>query len=100
MAMHIEPPEMLWKYRKWNAHTLATIQTGELHFARIETLNDPFEFRWRHRFTRDPGEIDSLARELCAKHFPHDMTPQQREPKFRKLKADLTHMASLNGDCT
>jgi hypothetical protein len=81
----IELPERLWKYRTWNDRTISTIQSGELYFAPMHKLNDPFEFRWRDRFTRDPAQIDFLARELCASEFPEHTSPEERAPVFHKI---------------
>jgi hypothetical protein len=93
--MDARPPERLWKYREWGEHARRMIIEGELYFATIKQLNDPFEFRWRERMPSTPAEIDLYCRELCAQVFPKDSV-RQRKVRFMRLKRELTGAASIS----
>jgi hypothetical protein len=64
------PPPILWKYRPWNIHTRSMITGGELWFATVAELNDPFEFRWQDKFPTDPREQRRFSNALRDMHFP------------------------------
>ena len=93
--MDVKPPERLWKYRQWGEHARRMVVSGELYFATVKELNDPFEFRWRERIPSKPSEIDLYCRELCARAFPRDSN-SQRKARFTNLKRELEDAASIS----
>ena len=94
--MNTQQPERLWKYRAWNddGHARRMIVDGEIYFATVAKLNDPFEFRWREKLPDTPAEIDLYCRDLCAVAHPND-TPAQRRIHFKRLKRELTGAAAI-----
>jgi len=88
------PPERLWKYRTWDQYAANMIIHGELYFARVQQLNDIYEFYWRHRFPISASQIDEYARQFCAKYSTSD--PRQRRLDFESVKAYLASIAEDN----
>jgi hypothetical protein len=91
------PPERLWKYRAWNDYTRALLTRGDTYFSTVEQLNDPFEFRWREQFPRDPEKIDWLIREACAARYPND-SPSERSSHFRHHRAEIIQIIAAHPD--
>ena len=76
------------------------ILDGELYFASMQELNDPFEFRWRDRFPADPDEIDAFAKEVCAQRFPLDRTPAERLAHYEPLRQSMHEIVARRHDRT
>jgi hypothetical protein len=91
-------PGVLWKYREWKPFAENMIVRGEVYYAALQDLNDPFDFHWNERLPADEQERDRYARELCAVTFPDDTPPQRMEHYTTVLKSmrDLTS-GSRNG---
>ena len=102
MADEKPVPGRLWKYRAWNDHDRAKefaanmIIHGELHFSSKKQLNDPFEYRWRDHYPKDPREIDAFVAELVEKQFKNE-SHLRKAIHFRALRQDVEERAQRHG---
>jgi hypothetical protein len=69
------------------------IVNGEVHYTRLEDLNDPFDLNWCERLPVEEEERDRFARELCAKTFPYD-TPAQRRYHFANMMNQIRELTT------
>lgn len=83
-------PERLWKYRTWddNGYARRMIERGEIYFARADSLNDPFEFRWSEQYPTNPREQRDFLEALCRKNFPWE-TPAETKRRRETMWHDL-----------
>lgn len=86
------PPRLLWKYRPWDEYIEGGIVRGELKFNFPSVLNDPFEFRWRHKFPKEEEAIDEFLRDLLAGEYPTD-TLAERRSRFIRAKREAKEYA-------
>lgn len=83
-------PKLLYKYRDWDAdgHADAMIRCGEVYFATVQSLNDPFEFRWLDKFPLDEWKADQFLREQIARANPLD-TVEERAVRYSALRRQV-----------
>jgi hypothetical protein len=89
-------PERLWKYRKWDEYARRMVVDGEVHYTRLEKLNDPFDASWCMRLPKDEAELDEFARALCAMTFPDDL-PDERLFHFTNMKQSVRALVNEYG---
>jgi hypothetical protein len=92
-------PERLWKYRTWDERGYARrmIECGEIFFATVPSLNDPFEFQWREQYPTNPREQREFLEALCHRHFPYD-TPRRRKQRREGYGHDLRRVLRGHDD--
>jgi hypothetical protein len=66
----VDVPVVLYKYRSWNEHSQAMIN-GQVFFAKRESLNDPFEYRWLVKRPETFERAVELAAILIKQSYPH-----------------------------
>ena len=88
MANETTIPKRLWKYRKWNDHARAMIETGEVKFSTFSEINDPFEGTCWVKFSADSTELDRYVREVLAQDHPDDSIPM-RTRRYKALHKDF-----------
>lgn len=69
------------------------IAKGELYFAPVHQLNDPFEYRWRDTLPTNHDEIVLYTKELLAANFPFDSIAKRRQ-RFNELLPDIEKLAA------
>jgi hypothetical protein len=88
-------PERLWKYREWNDFAVRMIVHGEVHYTKLENLNDPFDLAFSHRLPTREDELDDYARQLCAQQFPLDSS-SERLVHFNNIKNEIRRLTKAS----
>jgi len=90
-----KPPDRLWKYRKWTDKAERMILHGELYFAKLDELNDPFDFYWLEQFPTELEEIDRYSKSLCC-HFTPDDSAEQLRRNYDSFREQLIEISKRN----
>lgn len=70
------PPPQLYRYCPFDTHTLRTLITNEIYFARPEQFNDPYELAYIFKPEPPEKRIQSLS------HFIKELLKTKDPPKI------------------
>lgn len=57
---------------------------GEVHYTRLQDLNDPFDLSFNHRLPIDENELIKFVGRMCLQTYP-DATPFERRQHFKHM---------------
>jgi hypothetical protein len=86
-------PARLWKYRPWGDIARRLVVDGEIYFATVPELDDPFECQWVEHLPVSIEERDLYAREFCAKFAP-TLDNEKRKLDYLAIMAWLESVAT------
>ena len=91
--MSKQPPEILYKYRNFDARSISMLANNQIYFASLLDFNDPFDcVAHEHLFeTHTPQSLELLARlhpQVSPENTARLIEAIQRHPEIKKIIAE------------